>query len=36
MNSEAVCLKLASKHFDEQIIKEILCDGDKTELEFVK
>ncbi|CAD8136009.1 unnamed protein product [Paramecium octaurelia] len=36
MNSEAVCLKLASKHFDEQIIQELLCDGDKTELEFVK
>jgi hypothetical protein len=36
MNSEAVCLKLASKHFDEEIISELLKEGDKTELEFAK
>ncbi|CAD8054656.1 unnamed protein product [Paramecium sonneborni] len=36
MNSEALCLKLASKHFDELIIQELLCEGDKSELDYVK
>ncbi|CAD8139933.1 unnamed protein product [Paramecium octaurelia] len=36
MNSEAVCLKLASKHFDEQIFQELLSEGDKNGLEYVK
>ncbi|CAD8076914.1 unnamed protein product [Paramecium sonneborni] len=36
MNFEAVCLKLSSKHFDELIIQELLSEGDKSKLDYVK